>query len=122
VTLRTYKLGVLALLCVTGFLAWKCWHLSGEVVWADYIEKQCVITQDMLTHPPEGFGPRDLAERLRFLMGYYSAHQASVGSQVGWIVKRDYERTLTNAVALFRNLTTNDLGSDPEAWIQKYGR
>jgi hypothetical protein len=36
-------------------------------------------------------------------------------------VERDYQHTLTSSVAAFRRVTTNDLGSDPSAWIEKYG-
>lgn len=119
-SLRACKLGVLVLLCSTGFLGWQCWRLFGQIISADFIERQCVITQDVLDHPPDDYGPADLAERLLFLRGYYDAHIKSLaGSRLEWIVTRDYQRTLTNAVALFRSQTTNDLGSAPDAWILK---
>ena len=91
-------------------------------MWFGFIEKQCVLTQDAIDHPPDGFVPEGLAQRLQFLMGYYEAHGKSlVGSRLEAVVRRDYQRALTNAVALFRSQTTNDLGGDPQAWIQKYG-
>jgi hypothetical protein len=37
-------------------------------------------------------------------------------------VQRDYEHALTNSLARFRRVTTNDLGGDPRAWIQRYGK
>ena len=80
-----------------------------------------MITQDMIDHPADGFVPQGLALRLDFLIGYYDAwHKSLVGSQLEWVVSRDYQQTLTNAVTLFRSQTTNDLGSDPQAWIKKY--
>jgi hypothetical protein len=45
-----------------------------------------------------------------------------VGSHLEQIVRRDYEGTLSNALAVFRRETTNALGNDPRAWIQKYGK
>lgn len=81
-----------------------------------------MITQDMIDHPPDGFVPEGLALRLEFLVGYYDAHSKSLaGSRLESIARRDYQQTLSNAVALFRSQSTNDLGDDPQAWIQKYG-
>lgn len=112
---RAYKMIAIVLLCVTLLLAWKCWVLFGQEVWFDFIEKQCMITQDIIGHPPDGYVPEGLANRLEFLMGYYDAHSKSlIGSPLEPVLKRDYQRTLTNAVVLFRSRTTNDLGSDPK--------
>ena len=120
--LRAYKLTVMVLLCVSILLAWRYWVLLGQTTWFCFIDKQCVITQGMIDRAPSLYGPEDLAPRLRFLIGYYngSIHKLS-GSYLESVVRRDYERTLTNAVIMFRSLTTNDLGSDPKAWIQKHG-
>jgi hypothetical protein len=120
-SIRTSKLTVAVLLCVIFFLGWSCWHLYGQLVYASFIERQCVITQDMVDHPPDGFAPKGLAIRLDFFTGYCDYYNKSlVGSPIEWIVKRDYQQTLTNALVLFRSQTTNDLGSDPKNWIQKY--
>ena len=117
------RLLVIVLLCVFCFLAWRFWHSKSQQTWYDFIEKQCVITQGMIDHPPDGFVPTGLAQRLEFLMGYYEAHSGSLrGSELESVARRDYQQTLTNALALFRSQTTNDLGSDPQAWIAKYGR
>jgi hypothetical protein len=56
-------------------------------------------------------------------MAYYEAHSKGLaGSHLEQIVRRDYEQALTNALAVFRSETTNDLGSDPHAWVKKYGK
>gem|GEM_PF-5609835 len=82
-----------------------------------------MITQDMIDHPSGGFVPEGLAIRLDFLMGYYDHYSKPLaGSPIEWMVQRDYQQTLTNAVALFRSQTTNDFGSDPQAWIQHYDK
>ena len=120
-SIRAYKLSVVALLCVSVLLAWCYCHLYGQLVSASFIESECKFTQDMIDHPADGFVPKGLAMRLDFLMGYYdSRHKSLVGSQVEWIVSRDYQQTLTNAVTLFRSQTTSDLGGDPRVWIHKY--
>ena len=120
-SIRTYKLSVALLACIVLFLGWCCWHLYGELVSASFVERQCMITQDMVDHPADNFVPQGLAMRLDFLMGYYDYYGRPLrGSPIEWIVQRDYQQTLTNAVVLFRSQTTNDLGSDPKAWIKKY--
>ena len=80
-----------------------------------------MITQDMIEHPGDGFMPEGLVIRLDFLMGYYDHYSKPLaGSPIKWMIQREYQQTLTNAVALLRSQTTNDLGSDPRAWIRKY--
>ena len=120
-SIRAYKVIVAVLLCISLFLAWRCWVLFGQQVAADFIEKQCRFTQEsFIDGPPD---TEALAARLEFLMGYYSAYSKELaGSHLERIVRRDYEQTLTNALAVFRREATNDLGSDPRAWIQKYGK
>lgn len=121
-SLRPHKLIIPVLICVLCFLAWRYLDSKSQKTWFYFIQKQCAITQDMIDHPSDGFVPTGLAHRLEFLMGYYEAHSKSLqGSQFEAVARRDYQQTLTNAVALFRRQTTNDLGSDPRAWIEKYG-
>ena len=120
-SLRPHKLFIFILLCVFVFLVWRHWSSESQKTQFDFIEKQCVITQGMIDHPPDGFVPTGLALRLEFLMGYYEAHSKSLkGSPLESVAARDYQQTLTNAIALFRSETTNDLGGDPRAWIKKY--
>ena len=122
-SIRSYKLTVGVLLCVLVLVLWRYLGLYGQVVTAEFIDKHCQNTQDSvnafpLLTPPN---PAYLAHDLQFLMGYYAGSSNSlVGSRLEQIVRRDYEQTLTNAVALFRRETTNDLGSDPRAWVQEY--
>ena len=120
-SVRVYKIVIGFLLCIVLLLGWSYWRLSGQVVWTYFIDAQCRTTQEsFIDASPD---PRALALRLDFLMGYYGAHsKALVGSHLEQIVRREYEQTLTNAVAAFRSMTTNDLGGDPRAWIQKYER
>jgi hypothetical protein len=52
---------------------------------------------------------------------YENSKGPLVGSPLARTVERDYQLTLTNAVAAFHRMTTNDLGNDAGAWIRKYG-
>ena len=66
--------------------------------------------------------PRGLALQLQFLSVLYENTKGPlVGSPLARIVERDYHLTLTNAVAAFHRMTTNDLGNDAGAWIHQYG-
>jgi hypothetical protein len=70
VSVRAYKFIVVGLICISILFAWRWWDLQGQTVSFDFIEKQCMITQDMIDHPPDGLVPEGLALRLEFLMGY----------------------------------------------------
>ena len=65
--------------------------------------------------------PAALAHDLQFLTAYYGYSKALVGSPIYRVVQRDFQHAVSNSLAQFRLVTTNDLGSDPRAWIQKYG-
>jgi hypothetical protein len=100
-------------------LAWRYWIQSRQLVWAWFIDAQCRTTQE--SYIEKSSNPRALALRLDFLMGYYEVHsKVLAGSRLESMVRSQYQQTLTNVVAAFRSTTTNDLGDDPRAWIQKY--
>jgi hypothetical protein len=87
---------------------------------AYFIDEQCRTTQEHYIGAEST--PEALALRVDFLMGYYDAYSKSLaGSRLKQVVRWEYEQTLTNALACFRQLTTNDLGADPRAWIKRYG-
>ncbi|MEK7707591.1 MAG: hypothetical protein AAB380_06315 [Verrucomicrobiota bacterium] len=122
---RSYKWGIAILLCVTIFFGWRSWVLFGQAVTADFIDKECKITEGLFRDFPlqTAEDKKALAWRLEFLIGYYeSRSNILAGSHLEQIVRRDYEQALTNALIAFRREATNDLGSDPRAWIQKYGK
>jgi hypothetical protein len=124
-SIRAYRWTIGILLCVTALLGWRWSIIFGQVVTADFIDKECKITDDSFRAFPFPT-TRDLAgpaQDLEFLISYYEARSNSlVGSHLEQIVRRDYEGALSNALAVFRRETTNDLGNDPRVWIQKYGK
>lgn len=124
-SIRSYKWSIAILLCIAASFGWQCWVLFGQVVAANFIDKECKITHELCSDSalPTTRDSSFLALRLDFLVGYYeSCSNTLVGSHLEQIVRRDYEHALTNILAVLRRQTTNDLGSDPRAWIQKYGK
>jgi hypothetical protein len=98
-------------------------HLTyAQIISAERVEQQCKIAQDIIKDAPLDNGLEAVAHQVEFLMQYHDEYSnALVGSRLDGIVRRDYQQTLTNAVAFFRSKTTNDLGGNPQAWIQNYG-
>ena len=86
---------------------------------ACFVSYQCETTENIAAGDPD---PASLANRLGFLNDYYRGSTGTLaGSLIYRVVERDYQHALTSSVAAFRRITTNDLGSDPSAWIEKYG-
>ena len=91
--------------------------LYRQMVTAAFIDAQCENTQLYI----DTEDPRALAYHVGFLIDYYDGWSKTLaGSPIAKIARRDYQQALTNAVTAFRRMSTNDLGSDPQAWIQKY--
>ena len=118
-SVRSYKWISGLLLCLSLFLAWRCFAFYRQMVTVAFIDFQCETTQKSFIN--DQTDPRALAQRLDFLICYYEGYSKDLsGSPVAHIVWRNYCQTLTNAVNAFRLMTTNDLGSDPKVWIKKY--
>ena len=115
-----YKVSIGVLLLVALLLAWRCLTLYRQMVTAAFISGQCEMTED---HSVGETNPAALAQNLEFLTGYYRGYSRTlVGSPIYRVVERDYQHALTNTLTQFRSIATNDLGSDPRVWIQKYGK
>ncbi len=118
VSIRIYKSMVIILVVGAVLLAWGCFRFYRQMVTAAFIDAQCANTEDYI----QTGNPRALAHHVDFLIGYYNGwSKVLVGSPVARIARRDYEQALTNAVAAFRRMSTNDLGGDPQAWLKQYG-
>ena len=102
------------------YLGWCYMHVDGQLISADFIEVQIKHTQEMIDDPSR-FSPDTFAFQLEFLTGYVDYHIKSLnGSLIEWVVRRDYQQTLTNSLIYFRAQTGKDLGGDPQAWIKFY--
>ena len=125
-----YKfIAVLACIATLAFIAasfaWRWWVLSGQEDTAALIDYQCEHTEDLCRNWPliAGRDASYLAMELQFLMGYYESRSNTlVGSRLERIVRRHYEQALTNVLDTLRRETGEDLGTDPHAWIRKYGK
>ena len=118
-SIRAYKWLVGILVCVVLLLAWRWFSLSQERVDAAFISFECETTDQISDGATD---PKDVADRVRFLENYYQDHSRALdGSPLQHIVEREYQQSLTNAVNAFHRMTTNDLGSDIDVWLKKYG-
>jgi hypothetical protein len=119
-SIRAYRWSIVVLSCVVLLLGWHCVSLHRQLVTASFIDLKCEDTQRAFIDGESD--PRALARHVEFLMNYYEAESQILKEPLAKIIRRDYEQALTNAVAAFRRWTTNDLGSDPKVWVQKYGK
>jgi hypothetical protein len=119
-SIRAFKFLAAVLAVVILLLAWRWFSLYRQMVTAAFISAQCELTEE---HLAEESDAALLAHDLGFLTAYYEANSKTLaGSPIYRVVQRDYEHALTNSLARFRRVTTNDLGGDPRAWIQRYGK
>ncbi len=117
-SVRTYKSVVIILVIAAVLLAWGCLRFYRQMVTAAFIDAQCADTEDYI----QTGDPGALAHHVNFLICYYNGWSKTLaGSPVARIARRDYEQALTNAVAAFRRMSTNDLGGDLQAWLKQYG-
>ena len=118
-SVRTYKIIASLLLVLVLFAAWRWFRLSRQMLAAAFISYQC---EQVENHSGVESNTASLAFDLQFLTAYYEGERKTLaGSPIGRVVQRDYQHAVASNLAQFRLITTNDLGSDPRAWIQKYG-
>jgi hypothetical protein len=118
-SIRTYKIITGILLLLVLLVAWRWFRLYRQMVAAAFISHQCEMVE---TASGLVSNTTTLASDLQFLTTYYEGEGKSLaGSPIGRVVQRDYQHAVASNLAQFRLITTNDLGSDPRAWIQKYG-
>ncbi len=117
-SIRAYRWAVVVLALLTVFLAWRYFVLYRQMVTAAFIDHQCETTQSYI----DTADPAALAHHVDFLICYYNGYSKTLsGSPVARITWRDYQQALTNAVAAFHRMSTNDLGGDLDAWLKHYG-
>jgi len=117
----TIVLGVLcvSLLVAAGYLFWSYGLLKIRVAFAS---EQTQIFDEMRTKALQSDATA-AAGFLEYVVRYYpSGSKQETGSRLDRIVER--ERTLAerDIIAHLRTKTGEDLGADPEAWIQKYAQ
>ena len=118
-SIRTYKIIPGMLLLLVLLVAWRWFRLYRQMVAAAFISHQCEMVENSSGMESN---TTSLAFDLQFLTAYYEGEGKTLArSPIGRVVHRDYQHAVASNLAQFRLITTNDLGSDPRAWIQKYG-
>lgn len=65
----------------------------------------------------------EAAYHLQYVVMYYpSGTKQDTGSQLDRMVERERQRAANDIMAYMRVKTGQDVGTDPQAWIQQYGQ
>src|SRR5664280_586078 len=117
----TIALGVVCvgLLVLSGCLFWSYGWLKVRVAFAS---EQTQIFEAMRTQALQS-NAADAAGCLEYVVGYYpSGSKQETGSRLDRMVERERALAVRDIVAYLRSKTGEDLGTSPEAWIQKYAK
>jgi hypothetical protein len=110
---------ILGLAIIGGWLLWGYMWLSVQVAWA---EDQTAIVEEMRERALKS-GARTAAGCLEYAVRYYpSGTKQTVGSRLDRMVERGRACAIKDILIHLRRVTGDDLGDDPEAWIQKYAK
>lgn len=113
---------ILALVCgvlvaLFGFLFWSYGSLKIRV---SYASEQTLIFEEMRTRAlsSDAVGA---AGCLQYVVGYYpSGTKQNPGSALDQMVERERKHAIRDIVAYLHAKTSEELGENPEPWIQKY--
>lgn len=100
--------------------------LFGQLLWLTvqvaFAAEQTEIFEDMRARAVQS-GPVEAAECLGYAVHYYpSGTKQVVGSRLDRMVERQRASAVSSIIAHLRSKTGQDLGDDPEAWIEKFAR
>lgn len=105
------------LFVLCGSLFWNYGWLKIRVAWA---REQTGIFDEMRSRALASDEAR-AADCLKYVVGYYpSGSKQEAGSKLDLIVERERAIAVRDIIAYLRTKTGEDLGANPEAWIQKY--
>src|SRR5687768_9118493 len=104
----------------SGFLFWSYVQLHIQAAFAD---EQTEVFDDMRTRALQSTAPSDIAGHLEYAVRYYpSGTKQWAGSGLDRVVERHRTAVVRDIVAHLRRTTGQDLGENPEPWIQKFAR
>ncbi len=115
----TISLGVvcLGLLALCASLFWSHGWLTLRVAFAD---EQIEIFHEMRTQALQG-NASQAAGCLEYVVVYYpSGSKQETGSRLDRIVERERSLAVRDILSFLRSTTGEDLGEDPQLWIQTY--
>lgn len=115
---------VLALFC-TGLLALSCcffWNYVVLRIRVAFASEQIQMFEEMRLRDRQ----TDLSEavgHLKDVVSYYpSGTKQKAGSSLDSMVERERQHAVNEIMVYLREKTGEDLGKDPDVWIQRYGR
>jgi hypothetical protein len=110
-------LGCLGFLVLCGCLFWNHGWLKIHVAFAS---DQTQIFDEMRTRALQS-DPAGAAGCLQYVVNYYpSGSKQETGSRLDRIVERERAFAVRAIIAHLRAKTGQDLGENPDAWMQKY--
>ena len=113
------SLACVGLVVLSGYLFWNYASLDIHVRLAS---EQTKIFDEMRTRALQT-DATGAAACLDYVVGYYpSGTKQETGSRLDRIVERERTLAVRDIVAHLRTKTGEDLGDNPEAWIQKYAK
>lgn len=117
----TITLGVVCagLFLLSGYLYWTYGVLKIRVAFAS---EQTQIFEDMRTKAFQG-DAATAAGCLQYVVWYYPSGTKQVpSSRLDRMVEREREHAVRDILSYLRTKTGEDLGENPEAWIEKYDK
>lgn len=114
------SIACLGLCVLSGVLFLKHGMLSVRVALAT---EQIKIFSDMRQKTLESSDVNNAANCLQYAVGYYPSGTKQVsGSRLDRMVEQERSLVIKDIVAYLRAKTGQDLGDNPEAWIQRYSK
>jgi hypothetical protein len=107
----------LGLMVLCGCLLWNYGWLKIQVAFAS---DQTQIFEDMRKQALQS-DPTGAVGCLQYVVNYYpSGSKQETGSRLDRIVERERTQAVRDIISHLRTKTGQDLGENPDAWIQKY--
>jgi hypothetical protein len=104
----------------SGYLFLSYGYLNLQAAFAD---EQTQIFDEMRTQALQSTAPSNIAGSLEYVVVYYaSGSKQRTGSKLDRVVERHRTAVVREIIAHLRRVTGQDLGENPEPWIQKYAR
>jgi hypothetical protein len=121
VSIRSYRVMVAALFCISAALGWYCWTLYQEEQAFSLIESRCRAADDSEKNAPNGVEAGIDLPTLHALVRDYGDYIKQVGPRLEPTATHDYQQALKQMLGRLRKEGLKDLGDDPKAWMKEYG-
>lgn len=111
-------IAVVVLAWIAGLFVWQLGWLKVQVAFA---EDQTEIFDAMREKALAADDPTTAAGCLDYAVNYYpSGSKQEAGSRLDTIVERQRAHIIKDIIVDLRKKTGQDLGNDPQTWIEKY--